>query len=84
MYSSQPSYIPEFYNIIQEEQFAQEFLNHDGLNQLVDVIFKSTGNTLAVRIVVFLPSNPNQQTIVRPYGNAESYGARIRLGQTGR
>lgn len=34
---------------IQEEPFAHEFLNHNGLNELMDVIFKSTGNTLAVR-----------------------------------
>jgi len=49
-----PSYVSRFklYYIIQEEQFAQEFLSHDGLNELVDVIFKSTGNTLAVRIAV--------------------------------
>lgn len=32
---------------IREDQFAREFLNRDGLNKLVDVIFKSTGNTLA-------------------------------------
>lgn len=38
--------------VMQEEQFAQEFLAYDGLNELVDVIFTSTGNTLAVRIVI--------------------------------
>jgi len=32
----------------QEEQFANEFLSHDGLKELVDVINSSTGNTLAV------------------------------------
>jgi hypothetical protein len=45
-------YQSKLYDIIQEEQFAQEFLAHDGLNELVDVIFTSTGNTLAVRIVI--------------------------------
>ena len=45
-------YQSKFYHVIQEEQFAQEFLAHDGLYELVDIIFKSTGNTLAVRIVV--------------------------------
>lgn len=32
-----------------EEQFAQEFIRHDGLNELIQVIFDVTGNTLAVR-----------------------------------
>ncbi|TFK39866.1 ELMO/CED-12 family-domain-containing protein [Crucibulum laeve] len=32
---------------IREEQFAQEFLNNDGLAELVDVIDTSSGNTLA-------------------------------------
>ncbi|KAJ8695248.1 hypothetical protein PTI98_007857 [Pleurotus ostreatus] len=31
---------------IREEQFAQEFLMHDGLNELVDVIFNTHGNIL--------------------------------------
>lgn len=34
--------------ILQEEQFAQEFLNHNGLAELAAVIYTSTGNTLAV------------------------------------
>jgi len=34
----------------QEEQFANEFLNRDGLRELVDVINASHGNTLAVRL----------------------------------
>jgi len=33
---------------IREEQFAQEFLNHNGLQELVDIIYASNGNTLAV------------------------------------
>jgi hypothetical protein len=49
-------YRSKIYGVIQEEQFAQEFLAHDGLNELVDVIFKSTGNTLAVRIIMDYPS----------------------------
>ncbi|KAG6910017.1 hypothetical protein DXG01_013739 [Tephrocybe rancida] len=32
---------------IREEQFAQEFINHNGLQELVSVIFDSNGNTLA-------------------------------------
>lgn len=32
---------------IREEQFAKEFLNHGGLASLVEVIYSSTGNTLA-------------------------------------
>jgi len=32
---------------IREEQFANEFLNRDGLSELVDVIYASHGNTLA-------------------------------------
>ncbi|KAG6821202.1 hypothetical protein H0H93_004023 [Arthromyces matolae] len=32
---------------IREEQFAQEFINHDGLQELVSVIYDSNGNTLA-------------------------------------
>src|ERR1700722_17366932 len=37
---------------MQEEQFVNEFLLHDGLRELVDVINTNHGNTLAVR---FLP-----------------------------
>ncbi|KAL0953838.1 hypothetical protein HGRIS_005016 [Hohenbuehelia grisea] len=36
---------------IREEQFAQEFLIQDGLNELVDVIYTSHGNTLAYALV---------------------------------
>ncbi|KAF8239268.1 hypothetical protein L208DRAFT_1238269 [Tricholoma matsutake] len=32
---------------IREEQFAQEFLNHNGLEELAAVIYTSSGNTLA-------------------------------------
>jgi hypothetical protein len=32
----------------QEEKFAAEFLIHDGLIQLIDIIRTSHGNTLAV------------------------------------
>ncbi|KDR80657.1 hypothetical protein GALMADRAFT_222250 [Galerina marginata CBS 339.88] len=32
---------------IREEAFAHEFLDHNGLNELVDVIYTATGNTLA-------------------------------------
>ncbi|KAH9479433.1 Engulfment and cell motility protein 1 [Psilocybe cubensis] len=32
---------------IREEAFAREFLDHNGLRELVDVIFTTTGNTLA-------------------------------------
>ncbi|KAF5383550.1 hypothetical protein D9615_003536 [Tricholomella constricta] len=32
---------------IREEQFAQEFINHNGLRELVSVIYDSNGNTLA-------------------------------------
>ncbi|RDB23704.1 Engulfment and cell motility protein 1 [Hypsizygus marmoreus] len=32
---------------IREEQFAQEFINHNGLAELVAVIYSSNGNTLA-------------------------------------
>ncbi|KAF8966320.1 ELMO/CED-12 family-domain-containing protein [Flammula alnicola] len=32
---------------IREEAFAHEFLDHNGLNELVQVIFTATGNTLA-------------------------------------
>ncbi|KAG6812771.1 hypothetical protein H0H92_000541 [Tricholoma furcatifolium] len=32
---------------IREEQFAQEFINHNGLQELVSVIYDSNGNTLA-------------------------------------
>ncbi|KAG6891187.1 hypothetical protein C0995_008439 [Termitomyces sp. Mi166 len=31
----------------QEEQFAQEFIDHNGLQELVSVIYESNGNTLA-------------------------------------
>jgi hypothetical protein len=34
--------------VLQEEQFAQEFLNHNGLVELAAVIYTSSGNTLAV------------------------------------
>lgn len=34
--------------LIQEEQFAQEFLKRGGLGELIDVIHSSHGNTLAV------------------------------------
>jgi engulfment/cell motility protein 1 len=37
-------------SILQEEQFAQEFINHNGLAELVSVIYTSNGNTLAVRL----------------------------------
>ncbi|KAG6886236.1 hypothetical protein C0993_010798 [Termitomyces sp. T159_Od127] len=32
---------------IREEQFAQEFIDHNGLQELVSVIYESNGNTLA-------------------------------------
>ncbi|KAF9461210.1 ELMO/CED-12 family-domain-containing protein [Collybia nuda] len=32
---------------IREEQFAQEFINHNGLAELVSVIYSTNGNTLA-------------------------------------
>ena len=34
--------------VLQEEQFANEFLQRDGLKELIDVISVSHGNTLAV------------------------------------
>lgn len=37
-----------FSTCLQEEAFAHEFLDHNGLAGLVDVIFSATGNTLAV------------------------------------
>jgi hypothetical protein len=37
-----------FSTCLQEEAFAHEFLDHNGLVGLVDVIFSATGNTLAV------------------------------------
>lgn len=39
-------------NFSQEEQFADEFLKRDGLNELISVIRTSHGNMLAVRVVV--------------------------------
>lgn len=39
-------------NFSQEEQFADEFLKRDGLNELISVIRISHGNMLAVRVVV--------------------------------
>ncbi|KAF8892151.1 ELMO/CED-12 family-domain-containing protein [Infundibulicybe gibba] len=36
---------------IREEQFAQEFINHDGLSELVDVIYTTNGNTLAYALI---------------------------------
>lgn len=33
---------------MKEEAFANEFLSHNGLNELVDVIKSTNGNTLAV------------------------------------
>ncbi len=35
---------------MQEEQFANEFLQRDGLHELIDVINTSHGNILAVSI----------------------------------
>ncbi|KAG5647473.1 hypothetical protein DXG03_009408 [Asterophora parasitica] len=37
---------------IREEQFAQEFINHNGLQELVAVIYDSNGNTLAYALTV--------------------------------
>ena len=37
-------------SLSQEEQFATEFLNRDGLRELIGVISYSHGNTLAVRV----------------------------------
>lgn len=37
-----------FLTCLQEEAFAHEFLDHNGLVGLVNVIFSATGNTLAV------------------------------------
>ncbi|KAF8159524.1 ELMO/CED-12 family-domain-containing protein [Crassisporium funariophilum] len=47
---------------IREEQFARVFLTHDGLSELVDVIFKSTGNTLAYALTA------NQNLMELEYG----------------
>ena len=40
----------------QEEQFANEFLQRDGLKELIDVIAVSHGNTLAVSSSFLHPS----------------------------
>ena len=37
-------------SLSQEDQFATEFLNRDGLRELIGVISYSHGNTLAVRV----------------------------------
>ncbi len=41
---------------IREEQFANEFLQRDGLKYLIDIIGSSHGNTLAVRFLYPFPS----------------------------
>jgi engulfment/cell motility protein 1 len=41
--------------VLQEEEFANEFLKRDGDRVLVDVISSSHGNTLAVRIFTRVP-----------------------------
>ncbi|KAI0343291.1 hypothetical protein BDW22DRAFT_1264593 [Trametopsis cervina] len=38
--------------LIREEQFAIEFLNRDGLNELIDIINKYQGNVLAYALIV--------------------------------
>jgi hypothetical protein len=43
--------------LAKEEKFAGEFLMHDGLGELVDIIRTSHGNTLAVSISSSLPVN---------------------------
>jgi len=54
---------------IREDQFAQEFINHDGVAQLVDVIFTSHGNTLAVGNI-------------SPFTELQSHGIRLWVGQS--
>lgn len=71
-------------NSFQEEQFAKEFLNRDGLYELIGVINTSHGNILAVRLSIFpMHLEKVEPTLlsVCPYCHAESNGARLRLVQ---
>lgn len=43
--------------LLQEEEFAQVFLTNNGLSELVDVIYASHGNTLAVCAACLLQSS---------------------------
>jgi len=50
--------------VCQEDQFAQHFINQNGLDELVQIIYTSNGNTLAVcvnPILVYAPSSPTPQ-----------------------
>lgn len=44
--------------LCQEDQFANEFLQRDGLNELIDVISTSHGNILAVSPLCLLQDHP--------------------------
>jgi engulfment and cell motility protein 1 len=62
----------------QEEQFANEFLQRDGLKELIDVIAVSHGNTLAVRRSYDLSCLPSCSEPGHPPhidGNAKPCGA---------
>ena len=69
-----------------EEQFAQEFINHEGLTRLVNVIFTSHGNTLAVGTLLLLSyatTSVLNVVVLSPVclnSHAKPHGARLRLG----
>lgn len=68
-----------FESLFQEEQFATDFLNRDGLRELIGVISYSHGNTLAVCLRIFsisLSVYLTKALLVCFDGNAESHGTR--------